>query len=304
MIFRKFATRFVLKILPAYNRGRLKPTKLNILLEKILFYAQYGVWANFKEPVTYFEIVNKQKFYGDYEKLALISDKFAVRNYVEETIGREYLNKIIDVADSPDKIDNDRYLSYPETFVAKPNMASKRVCINKVTDYDLFLKKTTGFMDEFGNRNNEFHYKHIEKKVIIEEWLNPAKGQLVELKCLVFNGWLGLIAHTENVYEKEQAGKSLLRFYDREWKEPPLQIREHTAKPVPKPVRLQEVIELSEKLSAGWPFMRVDWYLADGKLVFGEMTPIPRGGRSFNLNLEDHRFIFENYYKKSLVKKC
>ncbi len=299
MRFRESINRIVLIFLPLYNRGRIQPTKLNIILEKLIFYSQYGVWPDFRNPSSYFELVNREKFYGDYKKLALISDKLAVRNFVKETIGARYLNKLIDVADAPGLIDEKRYLSYPERFVAKPNMASKRVFINKTIDYERFLRETTGFMDEFGNRNNEFHYKHIPKKLIIEEYLQPANGQLIELKCLHFNGRLELIARAENVFENEKNGGSKIRFYDREWNEPLLQIRDHLDDPAPKPAQLEELIEHSEKLAKGWPFMRVDWYLVDDKLFFGEMTPIPKGGRSFNLNLEDHRFIYQNYVEKS-----
>ncbi|TVR18837.1 MAG: hypothetical protein EA391_01620 [Balneolaceae bacterium] len=297
MNYRDAINWIVLNILPAYNRGRLQPTRVNIALEKLIFYSHYSIWPDFRNPSSYFELVNREKFYGDYEKLAQISNKLAVRDYVKEKIGGHYLNSVIDVADSPGSIDKARYLSYPKRFVAKPNMASKRVFINETVDYERFQRETAGFMEEFGNRNNEFHYKHIPKKLIIEEWIQPSNGELIELKCLHFNGRLELIARAVNVYENEKSGASSLRFYDRNWKEPRIQIREHLAGPTPKPAQLEELIDRSETLARGWPFMRVDWYLADNKLIFGEMTPTPKGGRSFNLNLEDHRFMYENYYK-------
>ena len=40
-----------------------------------------------------------------------------------------------------------------------------------------------------------------------------------------------------------------------------------------KPARLQEMIALAEKLAAGFPQVRVDFYLLnDGSIKFGEMT--------------------------------
>lgn len=293
---RKILKQAALRILPIYNRGRLEPTRVNSFLEAVIINSEYGYWPDFKNPSTYFELVNREKLYGDFEKLAKLSDKWDIRNLVREKIGEQYLTRIIDIADAHDEIDEARYAGYPEQFVAKPNMASKRIYINRTKNFPQFKKETARFFDEFGNRNNEFHYKLIPKKIIIEELLNPGYGELQELKCLVFSGRLELIAHTRNIYESEREGSTTLRFYDRHWGEPPLQIRENLAAKINAPENLDEIIEQTEKLAADFPFMRVDWYLANGELKFGELTPIPRGGRSFNLNLADHKLLYEKYH--------
>ena len=38
------------------------------------------------------------------------------------------------------------------------------------------------------------------------------------------------------------------------------------------------MIECSRKLSAGWPFMRTDFYCIAGRTVFGEITWYPSSG--------------------------
>ena len=44
-------------------------------------------------------------------------------------------------------------------------------------------------------------------------------------------------------------------------------------KEVPRPDNLEEMLELSAKLSEGFSHVRVDWYnLPQNRLVFGEMT--------------------------------
>ena len=42
--------------------------------------------------------------------------------------------------------------------------------------------------------------------------------------------------------------------------------------PYEKPGFLQEMRELSERLSSGLPQLRVDWYYVSGQLYFGELT--------------------------------
>ena len=48
--------------------------------------------------------------------------------------------------------------------------------------------------------------------------------------------------------------------------------------PVKRPDKLEEMICMAEKLGEGIPFVRVDLYLADRKIYFGEMTFTPAAG--------------------------
>ena len=42
-----------------------------------------------------------------------------------------------------------------------------------------------------------------------------------------------------------------------------------------KPKNLNKMIEIAEKLSKNFPFVRVDFYNDNGKIIFGEMTFTP-----------------------------
>lgn len=48
--------------------------------------------------------------------------------------------------------------------------------------------------------------------------------------------------------------------------------------PLPKPKRLEEMIEMAAKLSEPFPQVRVDLYNIDGKVYFGELTFTALGG--------------------------
>ena len=47
---------------------------------------------------------------------------------------------------------------------------------------------------------------------------------------------------------------------------------------IPKPVHYDKMVEIAERLSAGIPFLRVDFYEVDGRLYFGELTFYPASG--------------------------
>ena len=48
--------------------------------------------------------------------------------------------------------------------------------------------------------------------------------------------------------------------------------------PLPRPDTLDEMIRISEKLSAGFAVLRVDFYDVSGKLYLGELTFTPSAG--------------------------
>lgn len=47
---------------------------------------------------------------------------------------------------------------------------------------------------------------------------------------------------------------------------------------IKKPVQMDEIVEMSESLSHGIPYIRIDWYIIDGKPYFGEFTFYTWGG--------------------------
>ena len=294
-----FVYRLTVTILSWYNKGKKKPDVICVFLEKIIFWARLGEVPNFKNPNNLWEFVCSQKLYGDFARLAAVADKIAVRKYVEQRIGSSYLKKLIDVVDNENDITEERYLRYPEQFVAKPNHASERIFIHKEYDYSLFRNGIRNFLDEFGNCNNEFHYKYIDKKLIIEEYLNSSDKPLKEFKVWVFHGKAEFIDPSLSILESKLRNDYRYRWYDRNWEEPRVQVRDNLAPYVEPPKQLAEIIKISEELASGWDFIRVDIYLSGDTIKFGELTPTPSAGRSPFISLDDHRYLYNTYLRKA-----
>ena len=49
-------------------------------------------------------------------------------------------------------------------------------------------------------------------------------------------------------------------------------------KNIPWPTSFEKMIELAEKLSEGYPFLRVDFYEINNRPLFGELTFFPGNG--------------------------
>ena len=64
------------------------------------------------------------------------------------------------------------------------------------------------------------------------------------------------------------------QFFDCDWNRMDISFHflSDTVKQIRKPEVLTEMLELSRKLSAGFPHLRTDFYIVNNKLYVGEMT--------------------------------
>ena len=93
---------------------------------------------------------------------------------------------------------------------------------------------------------------------------------------MCFNGKVKCVF---TVTERFSADGLKVTFFDTAWKQLPFERHyPRSSKSIPKPYRLEKMIELAEKLSDGIPFVRVDFYESRGQIYFGEMTFYPGSG--------------------------
>ncbi len=101
-------------------------------------------------------------------------------------------------------------------------------------------------------------------------------GFLDDYKFFCFDGKVRCVMTCTDRF----SGKGLkATFFDKDWNKLPF--ARHYAPSedeIGKPVNYQKMVELAEKLSAGMPFVRTDFYDIDGRLYFGELTFYPGSG--------------------------
>lgn len=131
--------------------------------------------------------------------------------------------------------------------------------------------------------------------VIAEEVLpcDPGTTTLTDYKIWCFNGkayyvWI--------CNDRSKGGNSAhVMTYDLDWNAHPefsvFNSDYLRGEIMPKPENLDEMIRIAEKLSQGFPELRVDLYNVNGKVYFGELTFTSQGGfmdfytPEFNLEL-------------------
>lgn len=236
---------------------------------------------NIQQPRSFNEKVQWLKLYDPMNSLKTeLSDKYAVRNWIENKLGKEYLIPLLGVWKDVSDID---LSTLPDKFVLKTNHGcGTTMIINNKAEVDWAeIKKQ---YDEWLSANYAFfsfepHYRDIEPRIIAEEYIEQNDGNLYDYKIHCFNGKPLYILVIGNRDLKQHIGQGA--YYDLEWN---LQSFTSNAYPVykqllPPPKHLKEMIKIAEILSKDFAYVRVDLYeLDNGDIKFGEMTFTPSSG--------------------------
>lgn len=266
-VFRRLSGIGVLKILS--DRAFLK----------YAYRAHFGKKLNLKNPVTFNEKLNWLKLYNRNPEYRKLVDKYEVKNYIAEKIGEEYVIPTIGVWDKVSDIDFD---ALPDSFVLKctHDSGSAVICKGKSSfDFEKAKKKLNKkIRKNFYWYGREWPYKDLKPRIIAEEYITDrtdgterAEGDdLHDYKLFCFNGECKFFKidfdrfthHRANYYDKN---KQLMPMYGGTF------LPDHS-RDIYIPSSMDKMIELAERLSTGFPHVRVDFYDVGDKIYFGELT--------------------------------
>ena len=268
---------------------------------KRIFKQHYGRPLNIEDPVTFNEKIHVRTLKQRNALFTQLADKLAVRDYVTEKIGDEYLIKLYGYYDSVDDIDYD---SLPNKFVLKCNHDSGSVtlCHDKNTfNKEIGNKKLSHFLKKnLYKISREWQYKDIKPKIICEEFLDIfPDGNEIKPEDYKFHCFNGKVEYAEIQFDRFGSERKI-NVYDRDWNLMPfLMGYKNTDFLVEKPCRLDDLVRLAEKLSNGIDYCRVDFYLIKNRIVFGEITFTPCNGLD---NFYPESWDYE-FGKKWLINK-
>lgn len=249
------------------------------ILEEIsnIYIERQGRVPNLENPQTYTEKVNANKIYMATDKCTLLADKYLVKGYIEKEIGKQYVVPLLGVWDNAEKINYDLL---PDKFVLKVNHASGRNIIVKNKN-ELNIEETNNKLNKWLSENYGYvgfslQYRDIVPKIICEAYLEGLAETVYDYQFFCFHGKPKYIWCINGSH---QAG-CRASFYDLDWNMQPFSFGyPRDDKEAPRPSRLNEMIEISKRLSKDFAHARVDLYeMPDGRLLFGEMTFQTWGG--------------------------
>ena len=222
-------------------------------------------------PKTFNEKIQWSKIYDSTPIKTKLADKYLVRDWVAEKIGDKYLIPLLGVYDSFEEIDFDKL---PNQFVIKCNHGSAMNIVvkdkSKLDLVDVKLKLDKWMHENFAFKVGcELHYRDIPPKIIIEKYMDDGTGDLRDYKFTCFNGepefvWIDSDRHTEHKRN----------LYDLQWNQMKAKVNtNYDTFPSPeKPKCFDEMVNLAKKLSTGFNYVRVDFYVINDSVYFGEMT--------------------------------
>lgn len=245
---------------------------------KKIYFARLGKELDLERPKTFNEKLQWLKLHDRKPLYTKLVDKAAVKDYVAEAIGERYIIPTLGVYDSFDEIDFD---ILPERFVLKCTHDSGGLVI--CTDRAAFDKQNAAnTLNRFLKRDyysqwREWPYKDVPKRIIAEAYIASGANGLTDYKVHCFNGEPELILVCADRFSKSGLTED---FYSREWER--LKLKRpgvpQASKQIQKPAQLDEMLRLARKLSNNIPFVRIDFYIVNGSVLFSEFTLYPASG--------------------------
>lgn len=262
--------------------ARIRPFVPRLVHRTLYGWVRLGYFPNYVDPRTLNEKASWWLWNNRDPRLSQRADKLAVRSFVASVAPWVKVPEVYAVAEDADSFPFD---DLPEVSILKANHGSGyfRV-LRRPFDVEAARDAAAEWLSRPYVTNWEWHYRAIPRRVYAEAFLGGPNGELpVDYKVLVLNGR----AHYVSVFVRE-IGKPLRRItFDREWRVVPLHLPKYPGGPPdvvekalhpPRPKRLDELLRAAEALAADFPFVRVDFYVVDEAIYFGELTFLPTGG--------------------------
>lgn len=250
---------------------------------KLAYYVAYREKCNLDEPKTFSEklLWLSLNTYRNNPLILRLSDKYLVREYISNKGYEDILNTLHYVWNKKENID---FEILPPKFVLKMSQGCQTniLCPDKMK---LDINKSVSIIKKWDS--NQYLYdkmmadiggisvNDMKKYYICEEYLEQEnQKELVDYKIYCFNGEpKAILVIGDRFDQKKGAFMSMDWDYISDLKG---QYR-RSESVFEKPKSLKKMIEVSKTLSAEFPFVRVDLYDINGRVVFGELTFFPNG---------------------------
>lgn len=223
-------------------------------------------------PKSFSEKLQWIKVYDHNPLYIQLVDKCEMKKYVDQVIGPGHTVPTLGIWDSVDEID---FSKLPERFVIKGTHDSGSVIVckdRKTFDENSALSKLQDSLNtNLYYLSREWPYKHVPHRIIAEEYIESKdKSPLTEYKLFCFDGEVKIVlvckglAHTTK-RTNDFCDVNLNRY-------PFTSLLPNSEGKLTKPDNYDELLRYASELSKGFPEVRVDAYVFDGKIYFGELT--------------------------------
>ena len=264
------------------NRGKYNSIPDEEYLRK-KYRVVVGKDIDLSNPITYTEKLQWLKLHNRVAEYTNLVDKYEAKRIAGELIGEKYIVPCYGVFASFDEIDFD---SLPNQFVIKATHDGGAIVCRDKSKFDIDkakkqIEKRLGMNYYYQSR--EWPYLNVKPRILIEKYLEDTVGDaLTDYKFFCFDG------EPKIMYISKDRGKNpRTDFFDMDFNHLPIRMKDPNAEITPtKPFQFDTMVELAKTLSKNIPHVRVDFYLINNCIYFGEYTFFHNGG-FFKINPEE-----------------
>lgn len=238
---------------------------------KILFFLKQKYFLDLKNPKTYNEKLQWIKLYDHNSLMPKCCDKYAVRDFVRESGCGEILNELYWEGEDPGDIPFEKL---PPKYVIKVTHGStfNIICKDKseICRQDVIKRCRRWLKAKYLPCYGEWFYGVEKPRIIVEKYIEGDDGeQLKDYKVFCFNGEPLYIRVISDRFTKKKEN-----IYTTDWCELKGQYMrfENSEYAIHKPECLNELLQYARKLSQPFLHARIDFYIVNCKIIFGEIT--------------------------------
>ncbi len=238
---------------------------------KLHYFKSFQRFPDLNEPKLFSEKCQAQKLARP--PLGGFVDKVAVKSFVRERVGDEHIiPTLYEGAWLPPRKER----NWPIPFVVKTNHGSGgNIFVREKPEWDGIEAKLKAFLAyDFTGAGLESYYGTFLRKVLVEPFIGNGKDLPTDYKVFTCGGEVQFIQVDT---DREFAHKRT--FFDAKWNRLPIRLGypEDTSD-IPRPNRLDKMLEIAAELGRGFSFVRVDLYSVGDRVYFGELGFAPDSG--------------------------
>ncbi len=263
-----------IKLVVPLDSNRMIDWMSDSTFARLSFRGEMGYRLDLNNPKTFNEKLQWLKVYDHKTEYISYVDKIKAKQIIGGIIGEQY---IVPMYGAWIRGEDIPFEKLPDRFVLKCNHDQGSVILvkNKAElDIDTIHREINKKLKRniyYGTR--EYPYKKIQPKVFAEKYLEE---DIIDYKFYCFNGMPRFL----------YCGKGLttdhslkIDFYDLEWKRMPFYRTDYPRLgAIPRPTKLDEMIDIAKRLSKSIPFVRIDLFEVYEQVFFSEFTLCPASG--------------------------
>lgn len=248
------------------------------------YFRVFGVFPNIENPKNFNEKILNRILYDKDAQFSLLADKYNVRTYIKEKIGEDYLIPLIICTENSD----DLYQIHQwQNIVIKPTHGAGMV---KIIDDTPSMKEKKHIVEQaqawlkldFSQMSDEWHYGLIQPKLVVEQKITSKGEALRDYKFHRFKTENGDFKQLlQVVAERSEEGYETV-FFDID------NLNSILHSPYGyqlklsgyEQIKIREIVKLNEALCSEYDYVRLDWYITQQSIYFGEITFTPGAGKS------------------------